>query len=384
MLGLIGGVLETAEGRLEQAHSQSDGPTIRRLAQDALELAGLAYNDMELMRGSDISELDYSVVQPMQRWFKQIDPPRTIFFRAENVVNYEIRPILENIYAGISNPSERLSVSIDDIDWPLTRVTVPSRALGILPHFAVVAHEFGHVIYSDLIPAISDKLSQNISTLIEVYDAFSDRIENRIGKTLSDNNIRKLVDIILGNWTQEIACDAIAFTLTGPASFFALSDILQFGSSNSIFNHTHPPKVLRRKFLYELMSRRGNNFLEVIDSYAEESVQENYNSVFMTELPIADILFQEFKKRGLDDEPAATLAELPGVIIHLGPIICEAILEGFLNKPVKEHEIYTVDQYKFDLETHLTPFLNAIPPIETGVKLEKKQPVGFATILTAR
>ena len=54
VLGLIDGVLDTAEGRLAEAHSQSDGSTIRRLVRDAIELARLAYNDMELMRGSDI------------------------------------------------------------------------------------------------------------------------------------------------------------------------------------------------------------------------------------------------------------------------------------------------------------------------------------------
>ena len=328
-----------------------------------------------------ISELDHSVVQPMQRWFEQIDSPRTIFFRAENVVNYEIRPIQENRYRGISNPTIRLSNAIDVIDWPLTRVTVPSRALGILPHFAVVAHEFGHVIYSNFLPGISDKLAQHASALNGVYDSFSDRIKSRIGKSLSDKNIRKLVDIFLGNWTEEIACDAIAFAFTGPASFFALSDILQFGSANFIFNHTHPPKTLRRKFLFDLMSRDKNNFVEIINIYAKESLQENFNSIFMLELPNADILYREFKNRRLEDEPAAVLAELPGVIIHQGPLICEAILEGFLKDTTNADEIYTVGQFKTDLETHITPLLQAIPPIETGVKFEEKRPTNFATIL---
>ena len=381
VLSLIGGVLDTAEERLAEAHSQSDGSTIRRLVKDAIELARLAYNDMELMRGSDVSELDHSVVQPMQRWFEGIDPPRTIFFRAENVVNYEIRPIKENRYRGITDPSNRLSTAIAAIDWPLTRVTVPSRALGILPHFAVVAHEFGHIIYSDFISGISDKFSQNAGTLKGVYDSFSDRIESRIGKNLSDKNIRKLVNIFLGNWTEEIACDAIAFALTGPASFFALSDILQFGSANFIFNHTHPPKVLRRKFLYKLMSRDENNFLEIFNIYAKESAQEDFNSIFMLELPHADNLYKEFKNRKLEDAHAAVLAELPGIIIHQGPLICEAILEGFLKDTAKADEIYTVDQYKIDLETHLASLLQAIPPIETGVKLAEKQPSDFAAIL---
>ena len=238
VLGLIGGVLDTAEGRLAEAHAESDGSTIRRLVKDALELARLAYNDMELMRGSDISDLEHSVVQPMQRWFEQIDPPRTIFFRAENVVNYEIRPIQESQYQGISNPSKSLSDAITVIDWPLTRVTVPSRALGILPHFAVVAHEFGHTVYANCTPRISDKFSHHEDGLRDVYNALSDRISARIGIDLSDKYIMGLVDIILDSWTEEIACDAIAFSLTGPASFFALSDILQFSSANFMFNHT--------------------------------------------------------------------------------------------------------------------------------------------------
>ena len=259
-------------------------------------------------------------------------------------------------------------------------MTVPSRALGILPHFAVVAHEFGHAIYDDFRPTISQKFSDHRDSLKSVYNSYSDEVSVRIGKDLSDTYIRSITDTILDNWTQEIACDAISFCLTGPASFFALSDILQFASANFLFNETHPPKVLRRNFLYNLMSQNDNNFVKVISEFTGDTVKEDFNSVLMPKLPNPGMLFRALRNKR-SDEVAAVLAELPSVIIHQGPLICEAVVQEFRKNAAKKQLFYTVNQFECDLKTHLSVLLDAIPPIETGINLEEKSPTDFRTIL---
>lgn len=381
LLCLIAGLLETAEERIKSAQSGSDQSEVRRLVRDALELARLAYNDMELMRGADISELEHSVVRPMQRWFNTIEPKRTVFFRAENVVNYEIRPIDQRQYQGIRDPSGNLADAIAQIDWPLTRVTVPGRALGILPHFSVVAHEFGHAIYEDFRQKISAVFSDRLDLLKPVYRSYSDALQTRIGRDLADPEIRSLTGTIVENWTQEIACDVIAFCLTGPASFFALSDILQFASANFLFNTTHPPKILRRRFLFDLMCQDDASFSNVMIKFTDGTINEDFNSVLMPGLPDADMLFGEFNKRGLKLELSAVLSELPSIILQLGPLICEAVVHEFCEDARKTPLLYTVSRFKEDLKTHLSALLSAIPPIETGAKLFDRSPTEFATIL---
>lgn len=380
-LFLIAGLLETAENRIISAQAETDSREIRRLVRDALELTRFAYQGMELMRGADISELEHPVVRPMQRWFEMIEPKRTVFFRAENVVNYEIRPIEEWVFKGIRDPSNHLKKAIDKIDWPLTRVTVPDRALGILPHFSVVAHEFGHAIYEDLRPKISEEFSNNEGLLTPVYVSYSDSLQNRAGKNLHDPTIVSLTNRILENWTQEISCDAVAFCLTGPASFFALSDILQFASRNFLYTETHPPKILRRQFLFDLMRRDDANFAKVITRVTKQTVGKDFNSVLMPDLPGSRVLFDAFIKRKLSSELSAVLAELPSVISQLGPLIGEAVVQEFRTDKKKTPLLYTVDHFEEDLATHLSALLSAIPPIEVGDKLSDRLPTDFATIL---
>ena len=70
MLGLIDGVLDTAEGRLAEAHSQSDGSTIRRLVKDAIELARLTHGaKAEALHSLLLKALELSEIR--RQWDKQ-------------------------------------------------------------------------------------------------------------------------------------------------------------------------------------------------------------------------------------------------------------------------------------------------------------------------
>ena len=206
-------------------------------------------------------------------------------------------------------------------------------------------------------------------------------MNNRISPPVPLRTLATITFRIQQSWTEEIASDAIAFCLTGPASFFALSDILQFASGTFLFTDTHPPKILRRKFLFRLLCRQDSDFANAISKYVKGPIKEDFNSALIPELPDSTDLFNEFRDQNVNRELAAILSELPAVIDFLGPIISDAVVQFFKRQPKYSKHLYKVEDFKRDLNVHLEQLLNAIPPFEGGRVLERKYPTTLPTIL---
>jgi hypothetical protein len=171
------------------------------------------------MRGATAADLPYPIARPLQRWFDQVGVDRDVFFRAEAVVNYEIRPQDEREFKGIKSQSSSLQQAIADIKWPVLRVTVPAKAFGILPHYAIVAHEIGHALYP--------KITWNITPNAQALAALSQGIRNRLNVPSLSTQARTILANTYQNWFEELAADAIAFRLTGPAAFFSLGEFFE-------------------------------------------------------------------------------------------------------------------------------------------------------------
>ena len=110
-----------------------------------------------------------------------------------------------------------------------------------------------------------------------------------------------------------------------------------------------------------------------------ERLTEGFNSPLMVDLPSPDDLFAELVQKGCPDIEAAVLTALTEVIWTLGPAIylgTTAVLEA------KKPELrYTPGKFEKDLDIPLRLLLAAIPPIETGEKLEDRQATEFVSIL---
>ena len=123
----------------------------KQLLKDVNDLNSDVYKLLVEMEGSGIDDLPYAVVAPMQRWIEDLSIPNVTFFRALSVAKYEISRFRLSDYEGIRHPAEALQLNLADNEkWPYLRITVPSRALGILPHFAIVAHEIGHIVHDKI------------------------------------------------------------------------------------------------------------------------------------------------------------------------------------------------------------------------------------------
>ncbi|MBT3060181.1 MAG: hypothetical protein AB2696_08095 [Candidatus Thiodiazotropha sp.] len=370
-LALVEGLLDTADEYLQaSSDTQITDEKALTLARDAANIASNVYTCLDFMSGASIDELPYQVVQPLQRWFNLLEIDKETLFRAELVANYELRTI-ENVFKRIRNPSEKLEEAINEIKWPIIRVTVPSRAFGILPHFAIVAHEIGHALFS--------RINWDVSSFTEEYNNLLQRISTRLDDAQLDSNIKTKVLFIFYKWFEELAADAFAFFLTGPAIFFSSSGFFQLLGGDYGISDTHPSHDLRRKILFDkLIEGDSDSFAAVFTKYTGHQLTVDYNSPLMIQTPSTDDVFSDKSKR-YDTSIAAILAEM-----HLSIADTVEIIYGEVEKYLKTHAndaIYTTKQYRTDLEEHLDAMLSAIPPIENGDSLKSKQPTEFASIL---
>lgn len=371
-LALVSGLLDTADDFLTVSAEQGTEGSLF-LARDAAKFASQAYHSLTVMRGAAIDELPYPIILPLQRWFDQLSILNTTFFRAELVVNYELRGFNEGDFKRIRNPSRSLTQAVGAIKWPVLRVTVPSKAYAILPHFAIVAHEIGHASYYKIDWDLQPFLHLEQENLVS-------RIAKRLGVRALNKDTRKRLKTSFANWFQELAADAFAFYLTGPAIFFSLSDFFQLLGGTYGLSHTHPASDLRRKTLFDkLKTNDCDSFAAIFARHTGHVLTEDFNSPLLVPAPQKDEIFSDMEKRYEDREMAAVLAELHESMPSVIPIIYEHV-----EKYMKAHApgaLYTSEKYAKDLQDHLKPMLAAIPPIETGPRLIGKAPAEFASIL---
>jgi hypothetical protein len=332
---------------------------------------------LALLKGAGLDELPYPIVGPLQAWFTGLGVRTDTLFRAELLANYELRSIDDIAYKGVRNPSHSLSTALAGIQWPILRVTVPARALGISTHFAIVAHELGHALFG--------RVNWNLDPIADDLDQLKSNVATRLGVAGLDANSFKFLQEVFVDWFQEIACDAFALLLTGPAFFFSLGDFFQLSLSGYGISKTHPASDLRRRLIYDKLIQGGDNsYASVFNKWTGAKLTDDFNSPLMRRVPDSNTVFNHTRstfggKTVYSDEQAHIMAELHDFMPVAAPVVFSCV-EDFLvtNAPM---EVYTAEKYNEDLKTHLEPLLLAIPPIESGVNLDDREPAGFASIL---
>lgn len=371
-LRFVKGLLDTASEYLNNSRNKTASPDeARRLVQEANGLTHLAFHEcLPFMTGAGFKELPYSIVQPMQDWFDQLGLENTVLFRAEHAANYEILQIERAKFNRIRDQSESLIDAKIKINWPLIRVTVPGKALGIIPHFAIVAHEVGHVI--------GPTMNVDLVSKSQAYKDLKDRIETQLSQTSLAVTPERLKQILV-SWWEELTADAVAFVITGPAMFFALSEFLQLLPSVYGLSETHPPNVLRRDLLFDKLSKGKGSYLNVFERHAGISLSAEINSALMQPLPSAKDLFGYLVQQNFTEEDAAIMTEL---IPYFREVYSEIFskVEAYFDEHFPDM-CYSSTLYDKDLSDHLIPLLSAIPPIETGQKIDQRSPSSFTSIL---
>jgi hypothetical protein len=349
-----------------------------QLLQDASKLARTAYASIELMAGAGTKDLHYSVVDPLQRWFDSTGLTNTTLFRAQLVANYEITAVGRLFFDRIRDRSSSLDAALNKIEWPLQRVTVPSNAFGILPHYAIVAHEIGHALWQ--------KVSWDFSQFAPQQATLLQNVTNMLGGTTPSIDLRLFLQKVQRSWLAEIASDAFGHLMAGPAFFFALCGFLEAHGGGVGISETHPPNDLRRDLIFErLQSPAGASFADAFHKGTGEPLMKEINSSLIDPLPpqaalVADLSIQ------LQPSPGVTSSEKATIMAELIPYL--RVIADQVYKQAEDYLEATdpdviYDQAKFanDINVHLEPLLYAIPPIETQVAGGVRVPCEFASIL---
>lgn len=324
------------------------------------------------MSGSGIDELPYPIVPPLQRWFDELGLANTTFFRAELVANYELLPLDEHPFKGIRNQSTSLAEAINAIRWPILRVTVPSKAFGIIPHFAIVAHEIGHALYH--------QIKWDFSPFAREQTNLITRLCTRLGVSTLSPDVMSTLQRVLFNWFQELTADAFSFYLTGPASFFSLGDLTGLLGGGYGLSITHPAHDLRREILFGKLSENGSDsFADIFLRYTGQTLTEDFNSPSIIPTPDPDQIQQDAFSAYKNIHKAAVLAELHQSMPNVVSIIYNHVDQFMQNNA--QGAIYTTDRFDEDLGAHLEALLAAVPPIEVGDVIDRKTPAAFASII---
>ena len=371
-LKLVRGLLDTATEYLETSRQQATPiSTTENLVKDAGSLAHTGFECLRFMAGADLDDLPYPIVQPMQRWFKDLGLLNTTLFRAEHAAIYELRPVTKSFFQRIRNKSKSLTDAIDAIEWPLIRVTVPGKALGIIPHFSIVAHEVGHAMFN--------KIGLDLSSEKKKEGKLIKRIETRLSQSPLTHDSRDKLRKVHISWLKELSADAFAFFIMGPALFFASSEFFQLLSPDYGVSETHPPDDLRREVVHNKLLQGQKSFAVVFKDITGETLTKDFNSHLMKNLPNMTDFYDDLINQFSDPLAAAIMTELVPYFRDVSYLIFDQT-QHYLEQNCPEI-IYTPEEFERDLQDHTDALLSAVPPIETGLDLNQKTPTEFTSIL---
>lgn len=381
-LKLIEGLVDTGRACLAASAKAGITPTdVADVVIKAERFGNVAYKLLQHVAGADASQIPHQVVAPFQRVVERLGINNTIFFRSEHVANYELWTYDRGVrFATDPHATALLKNAISEIDWPVLRVTVPGHAMGMLPHFAVVGHELGH--------AIQSRFQPDITSLGAQYKAFLANLQTRLQtqKFPVGSSVVYMANEIIRNWGNELKADAVGYLLGGPSFFFAYCGFLQLAEKSYGLGPSHPPTDLRRRLLLSQLNGGAPSFCEVFETKTGLKITEAINSPGIPICPDADHLFAtNLQRDGILH--SAICAELVPLAEALGPLIYSAA-HDYMKANCPEL-IYSTDDLGADLDDHLEPLCNLVPPIESvrggkvlATTLASILNVGWAALLT--
>ena len=206
-----------------------------------------------------------------------------------------------------------------------------------------------------------------------------DRICQQPGQSKPlDQETNRVLGSVFQAWFDEIAADAFAAYLAGPAALFSLSEFLQLGGGYGM-SKTHPAHDLRRNAMYRVMQDGGpSSFCAVFQKHANTPLTEDINSPLLGRTPDKVTVYADMVARYGQDS-AAVLSELHDSMPSLVDLVYDQV-KSYLQTSAPSI-LYPPNRLDEDLNQHLEAMLAAIPPMERGVLLGEREPCDFATII---
>jgi len=354
-LDLVSGLVDTGRGYLAKAADPAIADAdASLLITDSEMIANYAYSFLQWLHGTDAGQIPHQIVGPFQRWVDGLGITNTIFFRADHVANYELARIdLRALVNNVNDASQTLIDAAAAVTWPFLRVTVPSQAMGMLPHFAIVGHELGHAIQNEIKVDLS---SINSSAVIAELTARLAK-ENIAISAVHGMETQK----ILASWVDELKADAIGCLLAGPAFLFALGAFFEMSGGGYGIGPSHPPSEMRRRLVFDRLAQGTPNHVEVFNEQTGRDLTADLNSPHLKPLPLPDDLYVELKQQYNVEIAAICVALIPYAEAVAPLIFAEA---EKVVRAAKPDMVYGAVRLREDLKEHLEPLCHFVPPIE--------------------
>jgi hypothetical protein len=363
----IAGLLDTAEHFIKIAALENE--SVDRLdSETALSLLVAAYKMLDEMDGAQVPQIAYAVVNPLTRWFNQIDSRKSFYFRSQNRAEYELQQFDEPEIDEIRYRHPNLEKARKKIRWPVEFVTVPGDAFGTVLHLSLVAHEAGHVAF--------DRHSKKLYQAVDLRTGLKKRA--LIKKALNESNLdaKKDTDLVgrlpeyTTSWVEETFADAACFYMTGPAGFFSLNEMCQMSDWNQ--SPRHPPAGLRLQLFKKALDQGKPSFTQIINKQVGKKVWKRWPMEAPTNGPqiLPNIV------------TGAVISKLSPAIAwyeSIAPHVFQAALD--VMKSTYPELVYSPVQFENDLKNFSRDLSEAIPPIETGLSLSKREPATITAIL---
>jgi hypothetical protein len=347
--------LRNAEGRLTKLARPLTDERKLKLEASALQTELVScYDDLEVLRNADSSQVAHFLVRALKRWFDCADHDCDYLFTSG--INFEILALYEKKPEEVPlfvDPAEVTGIPPRDI----FQIVMPGGALGSAFHVPLVAHEAGHILH--------DRYNKQQNS--ENREAGLTRIESALSGLFEmvENIPSPEPDIssheVLRNWMEEVFADTICGFIAGPAGFFALHEKLRLDSNP---DKSYPHNDIR---IFSLKSYIEENFDQIflkmgitLDSWRDWPV--------LTEEELLANVSIYHRYSDLSRYFISILPQIRGFAVCIG----RECMSKF------EYKSCNLD---LDLDTHLEDFLQAIPPYETRGDLRYRQPTDLVSIL---
>ena len=189
-----------------------------------------------VLRASEIDKLNLVII----RWLHNVHPRSNGYPPAVNNEGWSVLP---------------LPFSASPIYF------IPCLEQRSLLYQPLIFHEFGHVLYQFHEPEMNDlilELQQKILELLTPASQRNDRFAQR------QRQGRQIIADTWYGWIIEFFCDAVGYTIGGPAFLYAFSSYLNtmqpgdfYRSREDLKNSAHPIKWLRIQFLMKRALKDG-------------------------------------------------------------------------------------------------------------------------------
>ncbi len=316
-------------------------------------------NSVSFIEKSDVPHTIVELVQPIKRLMNLHTDVKEfeLLLYPFPIVNYTFL----NLGSDLTDVKKELGIPNNKVIFSRQLITIgfPGLELGQTLSHSIIAHELGHCLYMQhnlnkkLLPVV--KLSK--SEVNKIFQSVSS------GRPSIDeiSGITKAINTINEKWVKELTCDAIGYSLFGPAFLFAAIELLPIMHPSFDYDvGTHPTTRMRLLLLYKMFEEESE-FIKIINPKVKSHL-DKWRKITRSQRPRFSLLI--------------TVLAGPAIIKIYDNIIKEA------KAAVIESKIYSASRHSEEIKELVKRAKNFVLPNEY-IKNGKSKVVAMQSIFNA-